>query len=290
MQGGVSTYLANLKDAQEMLAAYMGQKIIVGGNFVISDGAPQTFFSATERQKANPYSNSILGMQLPGPIIPGMELRDRNRMDTFATPSGVTQPVYPIEEWFLGGKLVATLLGTAGRLLAATDIVLLERVSASPAGNISAQQITREGIALRLAAEDRTLLGQLDSVTSTGVRGDLREYVVNNYFVRNGYRPLEGKCGANNCFDGVYVKGDTIYLVEVKQLKSDGSIKLNGPSEGFPTQMSQDWVENAVSRLYKGTAEQRAIAEVIMSALGNGKVVKIVTGVDRNGVTAVKIK
>ncbi|EON12802.1 filamentous hemagglutinin [Pandoraea sp. SD6-2] len=144
--------------------------------------------------------------------------------------------------------------------------------------------------ALRLTAEDRTLLVQLDSVTSPGVQEDLREYVVNNYFVRNGYKPLEGKCGANNCFDGVYVKGDTIHLVEVKPLKSDGSVKLNGPSDGFPTQMSQDWVENAVSRLYKGTAKQRATADVIMSALGNGKVMKIVTGADRKGITAVKIK
>ncbi|WP_331694680.1 hemagglutinin repeat-containing protein [Pandoraea sputorum] len=289
-QGGVSTYLANLKDAQEMLSAYMGQKIIVGGNPVISNGAPQTFFSATDGQRASPYANSILGMQLPGPIIPGMELRDRNRLDTFATPNGAAQPVYPIEEWFLGGKLVEKLIGSAGRWLATSDVALLERVSASPAGNISAQQITREGTSLRLTAEDRTLLSQLDAISSTGIQGDLREYVVNNYFLRNGYKPLEGKCGANNCFDGVYVKGDTVYIVEVKPLKSDGSIKLNGPSGDLPTQMSSDWIDDALSRLGKGTAEQRATVDAITSALNNGKLVKFVTGVDRNGITAVKIK
>lgn len=288
--GGSLQYLASLKEARDMLSSFMGQTILVKGNPVISDGSPQTYFSATTEQRANPYTNYLLGSQPPGSIIPGMELRDQSRLTYLATPNGAAQPVYPLEEWLIGGKLVDTLIGTLGRLLSSTDIAILGRASVSAGGNISAQQITRESTQLRLTSADRTLLSQLDTVSSTALQGDLREYVVNNYFVRNGFKSMEGKCGGNNCFDGVYIKGDTLYVVEVKPLKNNGSIKLSAESGNLPTQMSDGWIESAIDRLGRGSSDQRATAAAIRPAIEENRLVKIVTGVNSNGVSAVRVK
>ncbi|QHE94247.1 filamentous hemagglutinin N-terminal domain-containing protein [Pandoraea fibrosis] len=289
-QGGVAQYLASMKEAQDMLSSFMGQTILVKGSPVISDGSPQTYFSATGEQRANPYTNYLLGSQPPGSIILGMELRDQSRLTYLATPNGAAQPVYPLEEWLIGGKLVDTLIGTLGRLLSSTDIAILGRASASAGGNISAQQITRESTQLRLTSADRTLLSQLDTVSNTALQGDLREYVVNNYFVRNGFKSMEGKCGGSNCFDGVYIKGDTLYVVEVKPLRSNGSIKLSTESGNLPTQMSDGWIESAIDRLGRGSNDQRATAAAIRSAIEENRLVKIVAGVNSDGVTAVRLK
>lgn len=51
----------------------------------------------------------------------------------------------------------------------------------------------------------------------------LTPLIPNNYFERNGFTALDGKCGAN-CFDGVYIKGDKVIINEVKPLSANGSI------------------------------------------------------------------
>ena len=100
---------------------------------------------------------------------------------------------------------------------------------------------------------------------------------------------MEGKCGSN-CFDGVYIKGDKVYINEVKPLNSDGTIKLSGPSGAMDTQMTDAWIDSAINRLEKGSAEQMATAVKIRSAIDNNALVKIVTGVDTKGMTIVKLK
>ncbi len=132
-------------------------------------------------------------------------------------------------------------------------------------------------------------LSQLDQLPSKDLQGQAREYVANNYFVRNGFTPLDGKCGVN-CFDGVYIKGDTVYINEVKPLNANGSVQLNGPSGSLPTQMTDGWIDSAVTRLRNGDANQRATADLIQKAIDSGKLVKIIAGVNSNGATLVKIK
>lgn len=107
--------------------------------------------------------------------------------------------------------------------------------------------------------------------------------------MRQGFTKLEGKCGSSNCFDGVYVKGDTVYINEVKPLNADGSIKLSGPSGNMQTQMSRQWIESGIQRLQQGTAEQQAVAVKIRAALDGGTLTKVVTGVDSKGMVVVKL-
>jgi hypothetical protein len=43
--------------------------------------------------------------------------------------------------------------------------------------------------------------------------GALREKIANSYFDPKDYTVLDGKCGGNNCFDGVYINKKTGQLV-----------------------------------------------------------------------------
>ena len=289
-RGGVAAYLKNLQTAQEMLTPYMGKLIVINGVVATADGGAQTYFSATPAQRADPYGNYVLGTQPPSPVVPGVETRDQSRLDHLGTPNGSAQPVYPVEELLIGGAVGNRVAGTIGRLVESLDVALAGRVGASPSGNISAQQVTREGMALRVTSGEQSLLAQIDKLPNTTLQGEAREFVANNYFVRNGFTPLEGKCGSGNCFDGVYIKGDTVYINEVKPLNANGSIKLSGESGTLPTQMSDDWVKNAIGRLREsGNPSALQTAQIIETAMQKQQLVKIVTGVDKQGMTAIRL-
>ena len=119
--------------------------------------------------------------------------------------------------------------------------------------------------------------------------------MANSYFTRNGFTPLDGKCGSGNCFDGVYVKGNTVYINEVKPLNANGSIKLSGAStrqngSELPPQMTLDWIDYARIELSKSTNPQaRATAAVIQKAIDNQTLVRVVSGINANGMTIVKL-
>lgn len=86
------------------------------------------------------------------------------------------------------------------------------------------------------------------------------------------------------------MKGDMVYINEVKPLNANGAIKLNDPSGSLPTQMTDDWVTGAINRLRQtGDAAAMQTADIIQAAKDNGKLVKLVTGVDSQGATVVKL-
>ncbi|HDR8913896.1 TPA: contact-dependent inhibition toxin BcpA [Burkholderia multivorans] len=286
--GGLSSYLANLQTAQDMLSQYIGKPILVRGSPIISDGSAQTYFSATPEQRSNQNLNAILG-SLPGSIVPGASQRDQSRVDSFATQNGSVKPDYTIEETVIGGILTSKIASTAARVGESIDVWLAGPVNPTGKGFISTGKVTMESMPVKLNTAEQGVLSQLDQLPSKDLQGQAREYVANNYFVRNGFTPLDGKCGVN-CFDGVYIKGDTVYINEVKPLNANGSVQLNGPSGSLPTQMTDGWIDSAVTRLRSGDANQRATADLIQKAIDSGKLVKIITGVNSNGATLVKIK
>ncbi|PRH16872.1 filamentous hemagglutinin [Burkholderia multivorans] len=288
--GGLSSYLANLQTAEEMLSQYMGKPILVRGQPMISDGSAQTYFSATPAQRSDQYLNSGLG-SLPGSIAPGASQRDQTRLSNFAAQNGSVKPDYTIEETVVGGILANKVASTAVRVGESIDVWLAGAVKPADKGFISTGKVTMESMPVKLNSAEQGVLSQLDQLPSKDLQGQAREYVANNYFVRNGFTPLDGKCGAN-CFDGVYVKGNTVYVNEVKPLSESGSISLN-PANGatkLPTQQTDDWVASSIRRL-KDSENPHLVetANVVEQALKNGSLVKLVSGVDANGMVIVKI-
>jgi filamentous hemagglutinin len=142
-----------------------------------------------------------------------------------------------------------------------------------------------------LTASERETLAGLDSLPTTAAQGAVREEVMSSFFTRSGFQPLDGKCGTN-CFDGVFVKGDQVYVVETKPLNADGSIALSGPSKStpLPTQMSDEWIEYTYNRLI-GSRNPDLIntGKLIEAARNSGNLVKVVVGIDSNGMTIVRL-
>lgn len=293
--GGVERYFTDLETAANMLAPYSGNAIMVNGQVVALNGSAQTYFSGTPEQRANESGNYFLGVPPDPSIIPSMAERDQLRLEQASVMNGSAQPLYPAEEVLLGGPLTNKVLGALGRTLGALDVAFAGKVGASVGGNISTQQVTREGIAASLNASERASLAKLNALSDTAEQGVLRENVTNSFFSRNGFTQLEGKCGSNNCFDGVFVKGNTVYVVETKPLQVNGAIKLDGgnPSTNLPPQMSDAWVASRATELAKtGDLTRQQTASLIQKALdpsSNIKLVKIVSGANENGVTLVKL-
>ena len=285
--GAVGRYFADLETAAKMLEPYSGKTIVVNGQTATLKGSAQTYFSATPEQRANKSGNYFLNSQPDPSIIPGMAERDQSRLEQARVMNGSVQPVYPAEEVLLGGPLTSKVLGALGRAWGALDVALAGKVGASAGGNISTQQVTREGIAASLNATERNALSPINTLIDTE-QSALREKVTNSFFARNGFTQLEGKCGSNNCFDGVFVKGNTVYVVETKPLQANGAIKLDNSTGNV--QLEKEWIEYSADRLVKtGDPAKQQTAALVLQAAKQGNLVKIVAGVNENGVTLVKL-
>lgn len=193
----------------------------------------------------------------------------------------------------IGGAIGNRVVSTVGRTVSELDVFFAGSTNATKAGTINAGSISSEGLPVKLSAFEQTAISAIDKQGSVQAQGTLREIVADNYFQRNGFQALDGKCGSGNCFDGVYVKGNTVYVNEVKPLNADGTIKLTGPRGNQQTQMSDEWIESAVGRLNNGTPAQKEVAAKIRLAL-DGKdglsLVRVVTGLDSKSMTIVKLK
>lgn len=158
-----------------------------------------------------------------------------------------------------------------GRALWALDATLGGDVVASPGGNIVASQIANQGMTLPLSAADRAILSQIDNLPDTTLQGDAREFRMENVVSISS--------------TVVYVRGGTVYINEVMPLKVSGSIKLKGPSDSLPTQMTDDWVKSAIQRL-RDTGDPAAVQMeyIIAPARSGGKLVKLVAVVNNHEV------
>ena len=289
--GAAQRYLNDYRAAQTMLQAKAGEVILVNGQTTISYGTAQTYFSATAAQRAD-ASDNVNFFSPQGSVIPNVGTRDANRLANLQVMNGSAVPDHTAEELLLGGAIGNKAATAAGKFIGELDVFVAGSVKPTPAGTVNAGKVGFEGVPVKLTAAEQAALSTLDRAGSVQAQGTLREIVVDSYFQRNGYKALDGKCGSGNCFDGVYIKGETIYINEVKPLNADGTIKLSGPSGALPTQMSDGWIRSAIGRLKEGTAAQREVASKIERAMNpeTGTLVKITTGVNSNGMTIVKLK
>jgi hypothetical protein len=198
--------------------------------------------------------------------------------------------VLPAEKLLAGGgKVVEKGLDAVGQAWEAGKVLGTGEVKLSRGGNISAQQITKEGTPAALNATETAELAKLASLDSNAA-GTLRETVANSYFERNGFQALDGKCGSN-CFDGVYIKGDQVIVNEVKPLNADGSIRLNPADGNLPTQGTVEWVESRADALIRsGDPDKIKTGNLIIQAKEAGKLTTVISGVNGNGMVVVKVK
>jgi filamentous hemagglutinin len=289
-RGRFAEYMDVLRIAQSLLTSDMGKVIVVNGQTASANGSVQTYFSATQAQFLDKYVNTLFS-RAPDSIVVGEQARDNTRIEVFGAQNGSATPMYVAEELLLGGAVANKAVASLGRYFASLDVGLAGTVGTSAGGNISALKMTEESMSLGVSAGQRSVLAQLEGLANNNVSGDLREFVANNYFSSNGFKSLQGKCGSN-CFDGVYIKGDSVYINEVKPLTAEGSIQLSGPSAtGLPAQMSDDWIKNVLGRLKLSTDPATLeTAKIVQKAIDDGKLIKMVTGVNSKEMRVIKIK
>lgn len=165
---------------------------------------------------------------------------------------------------------------------------VLGDVKPSTNGFISTRQLTEEGMPARLTSTELADLSKMPQAANTTARGNIGDAVMDSYVARNGYKVLDGKCGAQ-CFDGVYLKDGKVYINEVKPMSADGSIQLSGPSGELATQMTPDWIKSRSAILENGTPAQKETARIIRQAISDQSLVRTVTGVNTSGATMVKL-
>lgn len=276
-------------DAGKLILDGRGQSIIG------TDGNPQTYFSATQEQRDNPYGNIFLGgvPEAQVSIIPRRETRDQERLQSFGVINGQAEIDTSLEELIIGGGYANRAVNSVLKFFAGTNTVMhAGKVSPAVKGNISFGQMVENSASADLTQAERNLLKQLNGTRPHHVDGDLREYVVDSYFLRNGFRRLEGKCGNGNCFDGVYVKNGKVIINEVKPIGAKGSVKLGVENKGtnLPVQTTDLWVEHAIACLEKsGNAELIETSKIIRGAQNDGNLIKTVSGVDRHGINFVRV-
>lgn len=288
--GLLASYVQGLQEAQQILSRFNGQPITVSGQTMTADHSAQTYFSATPAQQADDWANRILG-QVPDHIVWGANLRDQDRVDLMHATNGAAVPDTTIEQMLIGGKLQSSLGRALGDAIARAPISAAGDVVASSSGNIAAGKISTQASQVAFSAAEQALMAQIDQLPNTTLQGNLREYLVNNFFARNGLTSLEGKCGSN-CFDHIFTDGNRVYIVETKPLAGNGSIKLSTGNQttNLPAQMSDSWIDSALSRLREsGDPTAVATANIVAAARSSGTLTKLVIGVDANGLTIVKL-
>jgi len=158
--------------------------------------------------------------------------------------------------------------------------------------NISARKITENGLPVehKLSPEERKLQEKWSNASSSSEKGKIGEELTTSYFERNGYKSLPGKCGSDNCFDGVFVKDGQVYIVETKPLNPDGSIKLNSATSTLPSQMSDGWINDVMRRL-RESPETIGTFDFLRNHIeGGGTISKVAVGVNGNNVVLVPLK
>ena len=154
--GGAERYFSDVGEAQRMLDADTGRVILDSQGKVVlgSDGKPQTYFSATQAQRDDPYGNVFPGGSPDNQVsvTPGKERRDAQRLQWMNTPNGQAVPDTTLEETLLGVRLPAKgaksatggVMGNAGRS-SANDYIPAPGKALSPAvdGQFATQGLTR---------------------------------------------------------------------------------------------------------------------------------------------------
>jgi len=153
--------------------------------------------------------------------------------------------------------------------------------------------------AVKFNVTEPTLKNKFDEIIDEGDQiippgwGKRTEGLLKEVLTDSGeYSSFDGSYNSSvegvNGFDGVFIKGDLtnydeIIINESKQF-TGGGISLNAPGNppnGISAQMTDDWVRDVCQKLR--TQGKIHLGNAIENALDQGKLVKVVTSVDRTG-------
>ncbi|NBD20313.1 hypothetical protein GTZ97_06465 [Aquabacterium fontiphilum] len=114
--GMAESFFEHLGEARRLLAADAGKPILDGRGRVVlgTDGQPQTYFSATQAQRDNPYGNIFPGgsPSSQASVMPGKERREQSLLEGMNARSGQATPDTTLEELLIGVRVPARGAGS----------------------------------------------------------------------------------------------------------------------------------------------------------------------------------
>jgi hypothetical protein len=114
--GMAESFFEHLGEARRLLAADAGKPILDGRGRVVlgTDGQPQTYFSATQAQRDNPYGNIFPGgsPSSQASVMPGKERREQSLLEGMNARSGQATPDTTLEELLIGIRVPARGAGS----------------------------------------------------------------------------------------------------------------------------------------------------------------------------------
>ena len=193
----------------------------------------------------------------------------------------------------ISGNTVEIITTKGLRLVDPSNLKSFKKISPSSSGYISKSSLVD---AKKFQPSEAGLKADFDALKNldNNTLGKNSEVLADKLFKQDQYLKQDAKVpgfDGNNGFDGVYIKKDAsgnvndIIINEVKQVSSSGTIQLNpgNISTGLPIQMTNQWIDNVIARMKQSNASENAqnLAVVIENAKNQGKVTKVVTGIDK---------
>jgi filamentous hemagglutinin len=259
-----------LKSAQEILNADAGKPIIMpNGQIQLgSDGKPQTYFSATDAQKADPYGNIFPGGSPSTTVsgIPGKVQRDLERLERLTAINGSTTPDTTIEELLIGARIPGK---TAGSVVKVTNTT--ERTALIGSSKSAQDALLASGGALDKAGQPLLDMKYLSNAQKERM-GDLFGADTVKQIVPDGQKISRSQGVGTTGIDDLYKvnRTDVDYVVvEYKFVGQDGKTGaqvLSTPADG--KQGSNGWISGS-GRIEKAVGDTNAPA--VYDAIRSGR-------------------
>ncbi len=180
------------------------------------------------------------------------------------------------------------------------DIKSLPAVAPTGSGYINSSLISGSAMKIKVSAPG-SLKSKVDDIlatTDSGLLGQYGEELSEMLFNRNGYSsppfevslPSQIPGGNANGFDNVFIKYapngevDNIIINEAK-VGSGSGVALNAANMGstppLPQQMSDDWLDHVITRMFQQGGDLAQLAGTINAAKNAGKLTKTATFVKK---------
>ncbi len=286
--GAAEYFFNDLNQALLILNANAGNPILDDyGNVVLgTDGKPQTYFSATQAQRDNPYDNIFPGgsPNTQTSVIPGKGNRDQDRLDRLNTPNGQATPDTTLEEILIGVRL--PVKGSN----AVVKVTERNVATALPGTAKSAEEaLLRSGGAFDKAGNPLLDMSALTN-NQKGLIGDLFGTNLTKQIVPDGQKIARMQGVGTNGIDDLYRvnRPDVDYVfIEYKFVGQDnktGAQVLKNTKDGL--QGSEAWISG--SKRIDNAVEKNLVPD-IHKAIDNNRIESWVITTRPDGSTLVQV-
>jgi len=186
-------------------------------------------------------------------------------------------------------NVIKLVSNSAKSLIKVGDLKFLDNVTPSPGGNIG--KLTIDDKALRIDPQNSDYADDILDIRFNGdPNGNKTENFMQDLLAQDGYEAVPSPhLPSNQGFDNVLIKKDNsgnitdVIINESKQVGTNGNISLSSGVVGCGgcTQMSQDWIQYTIDRMYSSGDSNLIQLATDLENFGLDNITQIVSGVNK---------